>query len=179
MSKFYSKTTNGFYDSAINTTMPSDAVAVTDATYASLMAAQASGDTIGPDANGNPIATAPPAPTLAQVQASSLAALLANMNYFIANLPNGGIRYDQDFTNSVFIFALNKGIATAPIPALMAWQTAVRTFYFTTQAAIQACTTVAAVQAINISVAQFESLFGTAGTQSPDPGITTQQLSTS
>lgn len=54
MSKFYSKTTNGFYDSSINVIMPHDAIAISDADYAALFAAQSSGQVIQPDANGNP-----------------------------------------------------------------------------------------------------------------------------
>jgi len=59
MSKFYSKTTNGFYDSNVNASMPSDVVPVTDINYASLMAAQAAGQVIQGDSNGNPEAVAP------------------------------------------------------------------------------------------------------------------------
>jgi hypothetical protein len=54
MPKFYSKTTNGFYDSDINEDMPSDVVDVTDADYAELFSAQALGKTIQADSNGNP-----------------------------------------------------------------------------------------------------------------------------
>src|SRR5579859_2866071 len=70
MSMFYSKTTGGFYDDGIHTAaqIPSDAVPVSQATYQSLMTAQSTGDTIQADSNGNPIAVAPPAPTLVQVQ---------------------------------------------------------------------------------------------------------------
>lgn len=78
MSKFYSKTTGGFYDSAINATMPPDAIAVTDAAYAALFAAQSAGQIIQADANGNPEAVVF-TPTSAQVhaalQASAQAAL--------------------------------------------------------------------------------------------------------
>ena len=79
MPKFFSRTTLGFYDSVINAVMPPDAVAVTDAAYAALFAAQATGQIIQPDANGNPEAVNPPAPSSAQVhvalQASAQAAL--------------------------------------------------------------------------------------------------------
>lgn len=74
MSLFYSKSTGGFYDDGIHTPaqIPSDAVPVSQTVYQELMAAQGTGDTIQADANGNPIAVAPAAPTLAQVQTAAL-----------------------------------------------------------------------------------------------------------
>jgi hypothetical protein len=116
---------------------------------------------------------------LSEAQEQATAALLTNMNQFITYLPNGSIRYDQNFINSFLIWLQTKGTAgltTPPAPALLAWQTAVKTFYFTTVAAIQAATTVAAVQAINISIAYFESQFGVSGTVGPDPNISTASL---
>jgi len=56
MAKFYSKTTNGFYSDDINTTMPPDAVAVSDSNYHDLFAAQSNGKVIQSDANGHPVA---------------------------------------------------------------------------------------------------------------------------
>jgi len=79
MSKFYSRTTNGFYDSAVNSTMPPDAVAVTDDAYAALFAAQSSGQVIQADANGNPESvtfTPSSAQVHAALQASAQAALV-------------------------------------------------------------------------------------------------------
>lgn len=57
MSYFYSKSTQGFYCDSLHAAMPSDAVDVTDATYAALMTAQQAGQQITPDTNGNPIAS--------------------------------------------------------------------------------------------------------------------------
>lgn len=65
MSKFYSKTTGGFYDADIHAELPPDAVPVTDAAYTALFQAQAAGQVITADVNGNPQATNPPAPTTA------------------------------------------------------------------------------------------------------------------
>ena len=70
MSKFYSKTTGGFYDSNVNATMPPDAIAVTDELYAALFAAQASGQIIQADANGNPKAVNLPPPSPEQLRAA-------------------------------------------------------------------------------------------------------------
>jgi hypothetical protein len=71
MAKFYSKTTRGFYDDTLHQTLPSDAVAVTDATYNALFVAQESGQQIVPDTNGNPIAVAV-TPTPAQLAANAI-----------------------------------------------------------------------------------------------------------
>jgi len=54
MSKFYSKTTGGFYDPEINIIIPQDVVAVTNDNYEALFTAQAMGKVIKPDAQGNP-----------------------------------------------------------------------------------------------------------------------------
>ena len=69
MSKYYSKTTCGFYDPAINASMPPDAVEVTDVAYEALFAAQSAGQIISADSNGNPVAAPPPGPTAAQLWA--------------------------------------------------------------------------------------------------------------
>ena len=117
--------------------------------------------------------------SLADAQAYACSQLLANMNSFILYTPTGTIRYDQDFVNSVVTFILThqpNGLTTAPIPALLAWQQAVASNYFTLKTQIMACTTTAAILAIDISVVGFEAKYGTAGTVTPDPGITTQQL---
>jgi hypothetical protein len=77
MSLFYSKSTGGFYDDAIHTPaqIPSDAVAISQVEYNALMEGQSLGNTIGADANGNPILIPPVPATLAQVQASALTGL--------------------------------------------------------------------------------------------------------
>ena len=77
---FYSKSTGGFYDTEIHgAAIPSDAVTITEAQHQALLAGQSSGQVITADANGNPILSAPPPPTAAQLwsvyQASAQAAL--------------------------------------------------------------------------------------------------------
>src|ERR1700674_2616040 len=67
MNLFYAKSTGGFYDSAINTFIPGDAVSITQAQHDALMVAQSTGKVISADVNGNPIAVNPPAPTTAQL----------------------------------------------------------------------------------------------------------------
>jgi len=66
----FSASAKGFFDTRVNVVIPPDAVDITDDAYAALLAAQAAGDQIQADANGNPVAVAPAAPTLAQVQAA-------------------------------------------------------------------------------------------------------------
>lgn len=64
---FYSKTTGGFYDPAINSVIPADAVEITHDEHAALMTEQSAGKIIQADANGRPTAVDPPKPTAAQV----------------------------------------------------------------------------------------------------------------
>ena len=51
----YSKTTKGFYNTDINTIIPSDAVEISDELYESLMNGQSTGKIIQQDSSGNPI----------------------------------------------------------------------------------------------------------------------------
>ena len=74
---YYAGSTNGFYDSNINTSIPSDAVVITQATHDSLMAAQSSGHIIQNN-GGQPQAVNPPAPSAAQVAQNAAATALAN-----------------------------------------------------------------------------------------------------
>jgi hypothetical protein len=55
MTIFFSKSTNGFYNSEINTSMPNDAVEITDKQHMDLLEGQASGKQITSDEDGNPI----------------------------------------------------------------------------------------------------------------------------
>jgi hypothetical protein len=61
---FYSKSTNGFYTSAINgSNIPLDAVKITDLTYQSMLAGQTAGKVISFDSiAGQPILINPPTP---------------------------------------------------------------------------------------------------------------------
>ena len=76
MATYYSASKRGFFDSGLHGTLPTDAVAVTDTQHADLLSAQATGQVIAPDANGNPVASVR-VPTLAQAL-SALAALYAS-----------------------------------------------------------------------------------------------------
>jgi len=55
MTIFFSKSTNGFYNSEINTPIPSDAVEITDEQHTGLLEGQANGKQVASDADGNPV----------------------------------------------------------------------------------------------------------------------------
>mgnify|MGYP000967255968 CR=1 FL=1 len=57
MTIFYSKKTGGFYDNQIHTALPEDAVEITAAYHATLLAGQAQGKTIMPGKDGKPVLT--------------------------------------------------------------------------------------------------------------------------
>jgi len=79
---FYAKSTGGFYTPELHgDQIPSDAVEITEAEHAELMAGHSAGKAITADADGKPVLTDPPAPTreelLAQAQAARAAAYSA------------------------------------------------------------------------------------------------------
>ncbi|WP_375592176.1 DUF4376 domain-containing protein [Chitiniphilus eburneus] len=74
---FYSAATGGFYGPSIHESMPADAVAISAADHATLLAGNAAGLQIVADQNGYPTLVAPPAPTLDALRAQARAALPA------------------------------------------------------------------------------------------------------
>jgi hypothetical protein len=58
MTRFYSKTTGGFYDDTIHGTMPEDAVEISDDLYEYVFGIQSEGGSISSDSNGKPIGVA-------------------------------------------------------------------------------------------------------------------------
>jgi hypothetical protein len=73
---YYSASKRGFFNPAIHTTLPTDAVLVPQETYTALLTAQGHGQVIGPDVNGNPVASAPVMTAAGAL--SALAALYAS-----------------------------------------------------------------------------------------------------
>jgi hypothetical protein len=71
MSKYFSAATMGFYDSSINTKIPSGAVQLTDQEYNNLLQGQNNGKLIVIDANGRPVLASVPAPTPEEVAADN------------------------------------------------------------------------------------------------------------
>ena len=65
----YSASARGFFDSALHSTIPADAVVVAADEHRRLLAGQASGQVIVPDTDGSPVLADPPGPTDAQLAA--------------------------------------------------------------------------------------------------------------
>ncbi len=81
---YYSKSSAGFFSPDLHgSNVPPDAVEITPAQHTALLAAQAAGKRIVPDANGYPVAQdppPPPAPTAEQIRADRVAAVYAHLN---------------------------------------------------------------------------------------------------
>jgi hypothetical protein len=92
---FYAKSTGGFYRREINgDNIPDDAVEITDAEYAALMAGQAQGKRILPGAGGVPTLQDPLQPSLAQQIAGAMRKIDADADaIYGAVLGNRGEEY--------------------------------------------------------------------------------------
>ena len=78
---FYSKSKNSFYTSEVHgDNMPPDVIEITYEQWQALLDAQSKGQIIQADANGNPEAVSPPAPTQAQIIASYESAAQNNLD---------------------------------------------------------------------------------------------------
>jgi hypothetical protein len=76
----YSATTRGFYDESLSyAALPGDLIDITPEYHAELIAGQASGKEIKPDANGVPQLADPPPPTPEELQAAYTAAIEAHV----------------------------------------------------------------------------------------------------
>lgn len=100
MSLYFSASTGGFYDPAINgSAIPADAVQITSDDHASLLAAQSGGKVIAADATGHPIAVDPPAPPLDKSKAALCASIDASADAAYAmiggNSPGRMAEYQQ------------------------------------------------------------------------------------
>lgn len=93
MSYHYSPSTGGFYHADIHgSDMPSDAVAISAARHAQLLAAQAQGQTIAANAAGKPVDVAPAPPTMDAVRRER-DRLLAASDY--TQMPDAPLNADQ------------------------------------------------------------------------------------
>lgn len=72
MTLYFSAANSGFFDSAIHTAVPTDAVEISQAEHAALLSAEADGMAIIADMTGRPLCTDRPAPPLAETQARAL-----------------------------------------------------------------------------------------------------------
>lgn len=77
---FYSKTTNGFYDPAINDIIPDDAVEISLENWQDLIEGQSSGKIIKADDKGYPYLEDPPAPTKDQTVSILSSAIQQSLN---------------------------------------------------------------------------------------------------
>jgi len=120
MSKFYSKSTGGFYDDGIHESIPTDKVAITDTQWQAALDGQSAGKIIQPDANGIPVAVDPPAPTLAQVQADQIVILTASYSASI-QIPVAymGTTFQADPDSQLLVA---KCLAPGAVPAGFYWQ---------------------------------------------------------
>ena len=77
---FYSKSTGGFYDTAIHgANIPADAVEITAELHQALMQGQSFGEVITANDNGSPTLSDPPLPTAEQVKATRTAEIKATL----------------------------------------------------------------------------------------------------
>lgn len=121
MTLYYSKTTNGFYDTLFGKQgyIPADAVQITQAQYVTLMAAQGQGQVIQADANNNPESVAPtPTP-----QARAGAAIASGIVLTSTGIPALNATYavdpaTQSQINSIISFIMLNSAFPAGVTAL-------------------------------------------------------------
>ena len=91
---YASKTTRGFYDTAIHgDNMPADVVEITDEKHAALMEGQSNGKLIDFDDSGYPFLADPPPPTEEELQQQANAearAYLAETDWYVIRMQETG-----------------------------------------------------------------------------------------
>lgn len=88
---YFAKSTNGFYDPAINQHLPEDAIEITSELYQLLMNEQAIGKIIAADSNGYPIAVSPPPPTADEMKKLYIEAVQNRLDSFAQSKGYDGI----------------------------------------------------------------------------------------
>lgn len=76
----FSASTHGFYSNGLHSSIPADAVEITDAEHRALIEGQSLGKRIVADASGRPILQDPPPPTVEQIVNSIASAVQAHMD---------------------------------------------------------------------------------------------------
>ena len=98
---YYSKTTSGFYDTAIHgDNIPSDAVEITPAVHAALLEGQSHGKAIIADVNGHPVLQDPPPPTAEQIIVQYAAAVQQHLDAFAKSRGYDGIMSAATYATS-------------------------------------------------------------------------------
>lgn len=103
----YSASTGGFYDPKIHrTNIPSDAVYVDAPTYAALMAAQANGNRIEPDQDGNPVVVGPSFADAQEAKRTTIRERYALEA--MANVEVAGLVWDGGFDSAIKLDAAKR-----------------------------------------------------------------------
>ncbi|MCB2188384.1 MAG: hypothetical protein KQJ78_18340 [Deltaproteobacteria bacterium] len=106
--------------------------------------------------------------------------LLAVVNRFIEAKPDGRTRYDTNLKLNVIMAGVNALAAgqakPTPVAAVEAWIAAVQAEYFGLKAALAAAATPEELDAVDLTYDRLEGLYGVAGSQAPDPDVTTADL---
>lgn len=117
---------------------------------------------------------------LAKAQHAKQGGLLATVNHFIATKPDGTARYDTNLKLNVMTAGINAVLAGNPKPdpvaAVEKWIAAVQSAYFERKGALEAATTLAELEAVDISYQWFEERYGVSGSEDPDPDVYTKDL---
>lgn len=98
---FYSKSTGGFYDTAIHgDNTPSDAVEITTEQHQALLEGQSQGKLIQADKNGKPVLQDPPPPTAEQIMAQYTGAVQQHLDTFARTRNYDGIMSAATYATS-------------------------------------------------------------------------------
>lgn len=120
---FYSKDTNGFYDTAIHgNNIPLDAVEITADEHAALLNAQSIGKIIRPDTAGRPVATDAPSPTTDQLAAHVRAqrdTLISQCDWTV--LPDASLAPEEQTTWRTYRQALRDVTTQPAFPFSIDW----------------------------------------------------------
>lgn len=119
---YFSPSQLGFYDSAIHTELPEDAIEISVDTHQALMAAQGAGQIIAADQDGLPIAIDPPAPGAEVLAAQARArrdALIAATDYLV--MPDYPITAKQLASVKTYRQALRDITTQADFPQEIVW----------------------------------------------------------
>ena len=118
--------------------------------------------------------------TLDQKKTAKTKQLYSNIKTFINTLPDGMPRYDDDLKLGLMNAIMTYALAGQPIPENLTnaktWLTTVQGLFVTQKAAITNAADQAALDAINVSIANLESQYGKEGTVLADPGVSTADL---
>ncbi|KIX14002.1 hypothetical protein [Dethiosulfatarculus sandiegensis] len=120
-----------------------------------------------------------PAEALALAKREKHRKLKRNVQRFICFKPDGSTRYDTDLKLNLMDYISERkeaGLSPAPADAVRAWIREVQGEYRELCIALKAAVDQAGVEALDISLARLEGLFGVQGSRTPDPDVYTSDL---